>query len=488
MEEARTSNEPQQSIDELQKEFERLCDEQDQLPTEGFAQVFEVLDGLEEAFTPQHPYTENEEAIDKALEITGHSTDEAFCKAFKRNNQIIIRGKEIQEEILSSLPTPQGITLKMITGANIDELQIQAPPKMGNGEWLFYPINIVAPPHLMNIIDDIIQRDGEQGKGLFANHTDIPEEDEAEDELLMIDAFGLKCSLLPYWDELKKYKVVGDDGFLKGNFKKELLIGINQEVFFVKDNTDKPARIKNHITQKLKVYDEIPVWGIFFQILILQGLCSWLEEVPLNEGDNGYKEAQSLYNWITERLLEKLTRFCLMSFGNGDKQMLKPLCDYLYTTKAGKAIQAHIANKIHGKAGQDKNTQVIEAQSISPEPQPLLTNKLKETGDETKNKPTPLPEVLNTNEAKSILQKAINAGFCDANYQWGKTKALLAYFADRVSEYLELGKGEYDGKAKTSWKPFESLFGISGLSGAKRDYQKTGTLPDGYKDVDTLFE
>ena len=43
MEEARTSNEPQQSIDELQKEFERLCDEQDQLPTEGFAQVFEVL-------------------------------------------------------------------------------------------------------------------------------------------------------------------------------------------------------------------------------------------------------------------------------------------------------------------------------------------------------------------------------------------------------------------------------------------------------------
>ncbi len=100
MEEVRTSNEPQQSIDELQKEFERLCDEQDQLPTEGFAQVFEVLDSLEEAFTPQHPYTENEATIDKALEITGHSSDEAFCKAFKRNNQIIIRGKEIQEEFI----------------------------------------------------------------------------------------------------------------------------------------------------------------------------------------------------------------------------------------------------------------------------------------------------------------------------------------------------------------------------------------------------
>ena len=253
---------------------------------------------------------------------------------------------------------------------NIKEEMERCQTKTETNGWNFYPLNIIAPPHLMSIIDDIIQRDGEQGKGLFANNTDIPEEDEEEDELLMIDAFGLKCSLLPYWDELKKYKVVGDDGFLKGNFKRELLRGINQEVSFVKDNTDKPARIKNHIAKKLKVYDEIPVWGIFFQILILQGLCSWLEEVSLNEGDNGYKEAQSLYNWITERLLEKLTRFCLMPFGDGDKRMLKPLCDYLYTTKAGQAIQAHIANKIHGKAEQDKNTQVIEVQSINPEPQP----------------------------------------------------------------------------------------------------------------------
>jgi len=99
-----------------------------------------------------------------------------------------------------------------------------------------------------------------------------------------------------------------------------------------------------------------------------------------------------------------------------------------------------------------------------------------------------IPEGLNNNKAKSILSKAINAGLCDNNYKWLKSKALLAYFADRVSEYLELGKGEYDGKVKTSWKPFETLFGVSGLSGAKRDYQRTGTLPDGYKDVDNLFE
>lgn len=104
------------------------------------------------------------------------------------------------------------------------------------------------------------------------------------------------------------------------------------------------------------------------------------------------------------------------------------------------------------------------------------------------NKQTTIPSVLNTEKAKSLIQKAIQKGFCNNNYKWLKSKALLAYFADRASEYLKLGKGEYDGRQKTSWKPFESLFGISGLSGAKRDYQKTGTLPDGYKEVDKLFE
>ena len=99
-----------------------------------------------------------------------------------------------------------------------------------------------------------------------------------------------------------------------------------------------------------------------------------------------------------------------------------------------------------------------------------------------------LPDELNSDKAKNMLQEAINMGLCDDNYKWEKTKALLAYFGDMASEHLGLGKGEYDGNAKTSWKPFERLFGVSGLSGAKRDYKKTGTLPEGYKVVNSLFE
>lgn len=112
---------------------------------------------------------------------------------------------------------------------------------------------------------------------------------------------------------------------------------------------------------------------------------------------------------------------------------------------------------------------------------------LKNDGAKSDNGAT-FPEKLNTEKAKTLLQKAVKIGLCDSNYKWLKSKALLAYFADKASEYLELGKGEYDGKKKVSWKPFETLFGMKKLSMAKQSYQNTGTFPDGYTDVGKLFK
>ena len=125
-----------QTLEELQARFEALCDEQEQLPREGFAKVFEVLDGMEETFTPQHPYTENEDIINKALEITGHSNDEAFCKAFKRNNQIMIEGKKIQAKGLEIFAMQQ-------------HEKIQEEPHSPN-EWQFVPIRILAPKEIIS--------------------------------------------------------------------------------------------------------------------------------------------------------------------------------------------------------------------------------------------------------------------------------------------------------------------------------------------------
>lgn len=99
-----------------------------------------------------------------------------------------------------------------------------------------------------------------------------------------------------------------------------------------------------------------------------------------------------------------------------------------------------------------------------------------------------IPNELTTEGAVKLLNGAIEGGLCDIDYKWLKSKALLAYFADRASDYLGLCKGEYEGKPKTSWKPFETLFGISGLSVAKRDFQNTGSPPIGCCDVDKLFE
>lgn len=109
-----------------------------------------------------------------------------------------------------------------------------------------------------------------------------------------------------------------------------------------------------------------------------------------------------------------------------------------------------------------------------------------------------LPNVLNTDKAKAILQKVIAAELCNSNYKWNGTIQLLSYFADRMSRYLKLtNKMDKDGNIQTSWKPFETLFGYEGkvqgidkLKGAKQNWMKNNTKfePTGHEKVDALFE
>lgn len=105
--------------------------------------------------------------------------------------------------------------------------------------------------------------------------------------------------------------------------------------------------------------------------------------------------------------------------------------------------------------------------------------------------PDQLPEELDTPGAREIFEKAIDAGFIEKSetgYKWKDKKNLLAYFADRMNEKLHLGKGMYDKKQKRAWKPFETLFGITGLAGAEKDYQRSGTTPEKSKEIDLLFD
>lgn len=104
-----------------------------------------------------------------------------------------------------------------------------------------------------------------------------------------------------------------------------------------------------------------------------------------------------------------------------------------------------------------------------------------------------LPVELSTAKAKNLLMKAAKAGFITIEgdkYNWNDTKALCAYFAYKASDYLLL-KVSTDSNRKryTSWKPFEQLFGVSGLAGCKNDWDNKGyNYPQGYQEIDKLFQ
>ena len=129
-----------------------------------------------------------------------------------------------------------------------------------------------------------------------------------------------------------------------------------------------------------------------------------------------------------------------------------------------------------------------EIQNMKDDRQKIYNTLCKELNISVKEEETKtIPNELNNDNTKMILQKAIDAGLCDDNYKWKKTKRLLAYFVDKACEYLEISIGQYDGREKVKWKPFEELFGIDNLAQAKKDYQREGQIPKGSEIVDRIF-
>lgn len=65
--------------------------------------------------------------------------------------------------------------------------------------------------------------------------------------------------------------------------------------------------------------------------------------------------------------------------------------------------------------------------------------------------------------------------------KWQKSKNLCAYFVDSFcSQILKMDR--------ISWKPFEALFSLKGLVGAKNDFRKDGTNPKNAKEIKELIE
>ena len=202
---------------------------------------------------------------------------------------------------------------------------------------------------------------------------------------------------------------------------------IKSLIYFIRDNTDKPNKIRNHISKTLKELDDIPAFGLLLQILLLQGLIKWFENVDLKKGDNGYNEACSLVQWIGEQLMIKEIGFCYFRWGEGDKEYLKPLCNYLLSTEIGEFVQDILFKK-----------QIDCSNIIDGEHEARKIPKEAGNNEKTTDKIS-LPSELDTEKARKYFAKAINVGYMkkeDSNYKWiyggEKGQARLGYFCNKI--------------------------------------------------------
>lgn len=446
----------------IQAQWDDICTRSEQIDCTGFGKVYEclnetILQGCKHPVL--FPYTDDEAAITKALEMTGKSNDEAFCNRFWQHYRLFVEGKAIQAKGLS------------VMASVMPEFGKQA------GGWYFVPISIIAPkeaPEIQAAITSVLAADAKAGTGLFANKTQIPKEDEALDEYLCVEAYDCKGTFATYYRMLQRYNVVGKDEALfnrlnlgnNDNGTRLLFAALKQCACIIKDNTDSPNKTRNKLNEAICCFDNVPVWGLLFQMLLLDGLCKMLESLNINEGDNGFDEAQALCDWLVEGLLQKEILFCCQYYGDGDLKTLKPLCEYLCTTEAGKAVQQWV------------KAQYYPEQRETAQESPLL-----------------LPDGLHTDEAVKVFEAAIKAGYMTKQgdcYKWNKSNALLAYMCGRlyckdsietspITKELEYKKGGYKDFPETT---ICTLFNVKNLGQSRRQMERP---PKGYTDIDRLF-
>ena len=346
-----TTNDNKAQWEANKAEFERLCTEQESLYTPEFERVFtalyEIAPDQREVYNTHCwnmgavlPEAIDTDTLNRALSVTGVSDE--VRRDFIRYAEIVLQGKRLMQ---------QNALL------NIEIEMTNRPQEKQPEGWRFYPINIIASPDLHSIIAEVIEQDAQKGEGLFTNITEIAElPDEALDEWLGVEVYIIVCSFQPYLGELNRYGVTGHT--LGKEFTRYLFAYLKEIADYIKTNTDKPEAVKKHIFEAIKNLDGITVWGLIFQILTLQGLLSLLENCTLKEGESGYNEAQELYNWVFDLLGDKVCRFAVTGdiYGDEGKERLQPLCDYLYHTPIGRAIQDHIFGTPDQQADPDTST------------------------------------------------------------------------------------------------------------------------------------
>ena len=493
--------------EDLAAKFESLCDEQEALYKPEFEEVFKVLFAIDrqskdiistKGWDMANPIPDIDKALlDEALNKAGYGANEAFCKAFIRYVEITITGKRLQRKTV--LNEAERITQGW-------ETQSKEPDQQESG-WRFVSTGIYVPECARDVVIDQMEADALSGKGLYENITGVPLEDEEEDDFMMVEVYGCKASILPYLDELKKFGVIArkdNYGLISGEVKKLFLGYLKELITYIKDNTDKPMKVRNVITGAITGIDDLPVWGLILQILTLQGLCRWLESVDINKGDSGFEEVQSLWDWLLQFLIVKLFRFCKLPLSAGDKQTLKPMTDYLLSTDVGKAVQDYLKQRQTGQQQKDQLTDRIKlypdidlpespaAYILAQMEADALSGKgLFEDGlfqQQPKTKPEEQQQTGQekkdqlTDREKHYYQKAVEAGCMertDTGYKWKESKARLAYFVQKI--FSPRGTGVIP------FKRLEALFGVKHLAQSLNNVNNTKYEQKWKKDIDEMM-
>ena len=90
-----------------------------------------------------------------------------------------------------------------------------------------------------------------------------------------------------------------------------------------------------------------------------------------------------------------------------------------------------------------------------------------------------VPQCLQTEEAKIIFKKAIEAGFMNEDYSFNGTKYQMAYFADKA--YIKL-------KLEYRWKHFQELWSVKNLSQTRHEsIERFGHVPK-QDEIDSILD
>ena len=266
--------------------------------------------------------------IDEALTKLGFDKNKKFVSDFKKYREIEQKARDIQ---LEAIKHP----------VHSVQIILNEPKTKKSGNWRFVPTHIIVPEFMSDIINQKLCDDVKNVSGLYSVTTDVLIEDESDDNFLAIEAFGVRSSLEPYYRELQEYKIF-ETYFNYEDLKKYFLTMLLEIITYISNNTASPNKIRNRISSIIKEFDKLGGIGIIWQILILQGIVRWIENINISKEDYGYKELENLLNWVYKFLMEKLVFYSYYNWGDKELIYLEPLCNYLYSTEVGKEVQQGI--------------------------------------------------------------------------------------------------------------------------------------------------